>query len=105
MEQQGIGSWREKAEAFSTARSKDALQKRWARHLSPFPSPKINEWSAEELGMLETLVAEEGSGDWEKKAQALGTGRTAKSLANKWSRRSQAAKPSPKPEMPRDSRH
>ena len=51
--------------------------------------------------MLETLVAEGGPGDWEKKAQALGTGRTAKSLANKWSRRSQAAKPSPKPEMPR----
>ena len=51
--------------------------------------------------MLETLVAEDGPGDWEKKAQALGTGRTAKSLENKWSRRSQAAKPSPKPEMPR----
>ena len=51
--------------------------------------------------MLETLVAEDGSGDWEKKAQALGTGRTAKSLENKWSRRSRAAKPSPKPEMPR----
>ena len=51
--------------------------------------------------MLETLVAEDGVGDWEKKAQALGTGRTAKSLANKWSRRSQAAKPSP----PRSYQH
>ena len=45
--------------------------------------------------MLETLVAEEGPGDWEKKAQALGTGRTAKAVELKWSRRSQAAKPSP----------
>ena len=56
--------------------------------------------------MLETLVAEDGSGDWEEKARALGTGRTAKSVENKWYRHSLSgspgmrAKPSPKPEMP-----
>ena len=72
----------------------------------PTGAAKPKEWFAEELEMLETLVAEDGSGDWEEKARALGTGRTAKSVENKWYRHSLSgspgmrAKPSPKPEMP-----
>ena len=44
------------------------------------------EWSAEEFEQPRTLVEKDGVGDWEDKAEALGTGRAAASVCSKWYR-------------------
>jgi transposase-like protein len=41
-------------------------------------------WSDEEHGRLVKLVAQHGAGDWATKAAALGTGRTASSVYNRY---------------------
>ena len=43
----------------------------------------LQRWSAEELEKLQELVAKDGTGDWETKAELLGTGRTANSVAKR----------------------
>ena len=45
-------------------------------------------WSKEEIEKLKQLVEKDGVGDWEKKAEAMGTGRTAKAVHTRWLRES-----------------
>ena len=44
-------------------------------------------WSVEEIEQLKTLVSKDGPGDWERKAQALGTGRTASAVQRYWNKK------------------
>ena len=41
-------------------------------------------WSSEETALLKRLVQTEGPGNWERKAAALGTGRSAAAVSNKY---------------------
>ena len=48
----------------------------------------VGAWSKEEIEKLKQLVEKDGVGDWEKKAEAMGTGRTAKAVHTRWLRES-----------------
>eukprot|EP01043_Picozoa_sp_COSAG02_P031593 COSAG02_NODE_2069_length_9940_cov_3.101819_2_plen_676_part_00 len=52
--------------------------------ITPAVTHKRRVWTNEELNKLAELVEECGEGDWDTKAVALGTGRTAKSLEMKY---------------------
>ena len=41
-------------------------------------------WSDDEFEQLKAMVAKDGTGAWERKAKALGTGRTAAAVQAKW---------------------
>ena len=43
-------------------------------------------WTKEEIRLLKTLVASEGVGKWQEKADKLGTGRTSKAVHTRWLR-------------------
>lgn len=53
-------------------------------------------WSKEDEERLYVLVAETGEAGWKKKAEALGTGRTAKSVHSKYQRMTGKVKPRPR---------
>ena len=53
------------------------------RRLGP-PERSFSIWSSEETALLKRLVKSEGPGNWERKAVALGTGRTAAAVSNKY---------------------
>ena len=46
-----------------------------------------NAWSVEEIEKLKTLVSKDGPADWERKAQALGTGRKASAVQGYWNKK------------------
>ena len=50
----------------------------------PEPAGGSRAWTAKELQRLRSLVRRDGAGDWEAKAEELGTGRTGGSLSNKY---------------------
>ena len=86
VQREGLGNWRQKAEAFSTSRSGDSLRQRWGliKDAEPGRVALIQPWTTDELESLGKLVKKEGAGDWDTKAELLGTGRTAKALERKW---------------------
>ena len=51
---------------------------------------RAKSWSSEEVELLQQLVEQDAAGNWEQKAAALGTGRTAWAVSNKWFRIVQA---------------
>jgi len=56
-------------------------------------SVKPRDWSTKEFERLKKLVAKHGTGNWAKTAAALGTGRSATSVASKWQRETRGAPP------------
>jgi hypothetical protein len=49
---------------------------------------QVGPWSADEITELKRLVEEHGDSDWQQKADAMGTGRTAKAVHTRWLRES-----------------
>lgn len=48
----------------------------------------LGAWTPDEVAQLRQLVEQHGVGSWDEKAQAMGTGRTAKALHTRWLRES-----------------
>ena len=87
VQREGLGNWQQKAQAFSTSRSGDSLRQRWGLIKDAEPgqvAALTNMWTTDELESLGKLVKKEGAGDWDTKAELLGTGRTARALERKW---------------------
>ena len=49
---------------------------------------QVGPWSAAEVNQLKQLVEEQGATDWQQKADAMATGRTAKAVHTRWLRES-----------------
>jgi hypothetical protein len=92
--QQG-GSWAQKAAAFSTNRTANALRHRWANFLNgtipAYSDQKGNpesaasgSWTAEEDEELRRAVEVEGPADWKGKAARFSTGRSEGALRRRW---------------------
>jgi hypothetical protein len=69
---------------------------------SQLEAPKpVQPWTDEEVWLLKSIVASEGSGKWQQKADQLGTGRTAKSVHTRWLRATGGAAPTANALRPR----
>eukprot|EP01045_Picozoa_sp_COSAG04_P005207 COSAG04_NODE_237_length_19103_cov_15.726268_11_plen_191_part_00 len=82
----GVGDWQAKADSLGTGRSGTSVAKKYRREEGYHPGTDQKEWSAQEWQRLKTLVDQDGVGDWHAKADSLGTGRSAMSVAKKYRR-------------------
>ena len=93
VQEQGTGSWVLKATMLGTGRTAKAVERKWRMEIGrrggyPADEPQ---WSSDEFRLLQHLVDTSGPNSWAQKAAALGTGRSAGSVASKWQRESQRA--------------
>lgn len=97
---EGVGNWDVKASKFSSARTANALRQRWCSHLSRVQMPDDEaasvpaaeedrvsfrgDWSFAEDQQLRRMVARQGTGNWETKADNFNTDRSAAALRFRW---------------------
>ena len=95
---EGSGNWQHKANRFNTARSAGALRFRWyvlkeedeaaaaaAVDEGPAESAALaGGWTTSEDKQLSRMVSDEGTGNWQQKAERFSTSRTANGLRHRW---------------------
>jgi hypothetical protein len=70
------------------ARVKSAAAAAAAAAAATEKGPAPGAWTKAEIEQLKQLVEQHGEGNWDKKADAMGSGRTAKALHTRWLRES-----------------
>ena len=103
VQEEGVGNWETKASRFVSARTPNALRQRWCSHLSHLqPSDDTDAgtereqredrertesatgWSSREDRQLRRMVSQQGTGNWERKAEQFETERSAAALRFRW---------------------